>query len=188
MKYIFVLFLFPTLAFALTKKEAYQLLADAGEDLTVSGAICEHVARLELDREFPADRYAITNGIAYGKPPSTTGELDVIVFEKPHMNVVFVAEVKCSRNLPSAAAKARKQRQRFLDTMASRKPVKLWDVKTKKEYDLALFQGVKKFQSISNHGGVGKGFDRELEMELVDLMDLRQEIMSCQGAGRCRRP
>lgn len=175
-------------AFALSQSQAFSLLRDSGESMEVVGNICEHVARLELMNQYPESRYFITNGIAYGRKNSTEGELDVVVFEKPSMKVVLVGEVKCWNNFNSARNKANKQRSRFLSVMQTGEPVRLWSTKNHQPFNQNQFAGVNKFISISSEGATNAGFDMALEMDLAELMQLRQQIMGCQDSGSCRKP
>lgn len=173
-------------AFALSQQQAFSLLRDSGESMEVVGNICEHVARLELMKDYPESRYFITNGIAYGRGRSTEGELDVIVFEKPAMKAVVVGEVKCWKNFGSAKNKAQKQRSRFLGVIGLNEQVNLWSTKNGQAYSQSQFKGPLKFISISSEGADSAGFDMALEMDLEQLMQLRQQIMSCQGSGQCK--
>lgn len=173
-------------AFALSQQQAFSLLRDSGESMEVVGNICEHVARLELTKDYPESRYLIMNGIAYGRGRSTEGELDVIVFEKPAMKAVVVGEVKCWKNFGSAKNKAQKQRNRFLGVIGQNEQVNLWSTKNGQPFNEAQFKGPLKFISISSEGADSAGFDMALEMDLDQLMQLRQQIMSCQGSGQCK--
>ncbi|MGE3262008.1 MAG: hypothetical protein AB7K68_09535 [Bacteriovoracia bacterium] len=181
-----LVFLSPS-AFALSQSQAFALLRDSGENMTVVGTICEQVARLELMKDYPENRYAITNGIAYGRNRATEGELDVVVFEKPTMKAVLVGEVKCWSNFNSAKNKANKQRSRFLSVIGTGDDVNLWATKNGQHYSKSQFASVTNFISISSEGADRAGFDMALEMDLQELMELRQQIMSCQANGSCRK-
>lgn len=176
---LFVSLILPSSALALSQQQAFELLRDSGENLTVVGNICEQVSRLELMKEYPEDRYFITNGIAYGRDRATEGELDVIVFERPSMKVVLVGEVKCWSNFGGAKNKANKQRTRFLNVMSLNEPVNMWATKNGQKYQKSQFLPLPKFISISSKGAEAAGFDRALEMPL-------EELMNCQAKGSCR--
>ena len=42
--------------------------------------------------------------------------------------------------------------------------------------------------AISQKGGVRSGFERELEQNLDELMQLRKHILRCQRQGECKSP
>lgn len=103
-----------TNASALTYEKAYRLIAEQGESLNYTkvnhGALCEVLAVAKMKELYPSA--TIISGIKYGPyQGSTTGELDVVVFEDDVASMII--EVKCSKKYYSAAAKADRQLARF---------------------------------------------------------------------------
>lgn len=82
-----------------------------GFDFINEGEILEGLSLLDLEQKYPADKYFATGGIMYfaNMGGDTTGELDLVVFERSSCNVVLVGEAKLSRN----TSKARQQIARF---------------------------------------------------------------------------
>jgi hypothetical protein len=169
--------------------EAFERLRDSGVDYEVTGVVCEQVARLELEREYPPPQYRVRTGIVYASPQRVLGELDVVVFRASDRKAVLVAEVKCWTNLKGARRKAVDQRQRFEAAIASGMSLEFYpasqpDVRLRREQ----FEQVQRMMSISQEGGEAAGFDRSLELTLKELMQVRKRLISCQRAGQCRRP
>jgi hypothetical protein len=82
-----------------------------GFDFVNEGEILEALSILDLEEKYPTDQYFATGGIMYFalKGQSTTGELDLVVFERDSCKVVLVGEAKLSRS----TSKAREQLARF---------------------------------------------------------------------------
>lgn len=155
-------------------------------DYGTSGTICEQIARLELYKRFYDFRnYVIETGIMYGHNNVVEGELDIVVFEKRSGKAVMVAEVKCSTNLPRAAALARKQRHRFLDAIELG-TAEMW--RGKEKFSIDRFQDLKKYWIIAQQGSLNAGFDYELGINLNEAAELRQAMLECQQSGECRAP
>jgi hypothetical protein len=171
--------------------EVFEQLKDSGENYEITGTVCEQVARLELQRDYPAPRYEVLTGVAYAEARRVIGELDVVVFDKSAAadgKAVLIAEVKCWKNLPGGSRKARQQRKRFLDTMEQNQKVDFYLVsKREVQFERDQFQQAKRFISISQNGGHQAGFEDCLPYTLEELMALRERLMKCQNQGECRR-
>jgi hypothetical protein len=189
-QYRFVLgLLFSLSAQAADLQTPFERLKDSGEKYEVTGTVCEQVAKIELERSYSKPAYLVTTGIAYADNRRVLGELDVIVFDRASRNAVLVGEVKCWQNLNGAQKKARAQRARFQQALASGSSIDLFDVSRREtKYDRRQFSRNVRFISISQQGGESAGFDMSLNYSLDELMQLRQMLVSCQRAGECRRP
>ncbi|OFZ21743.1 MAG: hypothetical protein A2X94_15765 [Bdellovibrionales bacterium GWB1_55_8] len=166
----------------------FEKLRDSGEDYQNEGAVCEQVARLELQREYPSHSYEIVVGIEYANVRQTIGELDVVVFDR-HGQAILVGEVKCWSDLRKARRKAAQQRTRFLDTIQSGAPIDMFLASNRSvPFRREQFQALSRFISISQRGGRSFGFDRDLPNSLSEMRELRETLMQCQAAGKCRRP
>jgi hypothetical protein len=152
----------------------------------VEGAICEQVARLELLNEYNPRQYQIEVNMAYGAGSQTLGELDVVVIETYSGLVVLVAEVKCWTEPGRAQAKGSSQRQRFMGHLNATRD--LWIQHDGKNVSLRRFSELKNFILIGQNGVRRHGFERELKLDLDELMGLRRTMMDCQRAGDCLRP
>jgi len=151
-------------------------------DFEPAGAVCERVALREMEAYYPKTQFSIINSIQYDEHDVTIGELDLVIFDKNTDIVEAVAEVKCWRSFEGARKKAKEQRMRFLQHLD--RNIVITD-KTKKRYSKSQFKQIKKFFAISQHGGVGEGFDYELSLDLNELMLLRTQLLDCRAAGRC---
>lgn len=82
-----------------------------GFDFVNEGEVLEALSILDLEQKFPADKYFATGGIMYyaRKGQSTTGELDLVVYDRESCKAVLVGEAKLSRS----TNKAREQLARF---------------------------------------------------------------------------
>jgi hypothetical protein len=166
----------------------FESLKDSGVDYTVTGTVCEEVARLRLQQTYPAPVYDVLTGIEYRIGGRTVGELDVVVFDG-NDEVIMVSEVKCRNRFGAAASKAREQLERFQDSLASGQPMKL-TLKSDpaRPFERAQFLGCTDYLKISQRGGVGAGFDLDIGLTLDEAMALRQRLMSCQRDGDCTAP
>jgi len=165
--------------------EIFDQLKDSGEKYEIVGTICEQVARIDLEREYPAPRYVVETGISYGEGARTIGELDVIVFESGG-KAVLVAEVKCWKSLSGGLKKAKVQRARFRDTLKGGSQFRLWD-KSHPSHAPAAFKELKTFVTIAQSGAKAAGYDRELAYSLDDLLAARTLLLSCQNSGECAK-
>ncbi|MNK01196.1 hypothetical protein D3C87_189910 [compost metagenome] len=170
-------------AFAIKSEEAFELLKNSKENYEPIGAICEQVARLELAQEYDQNKYEIIVGIEYADSRQTIGELDVVIFEKATKKAILSAEVKCWNSIEGAKKKATEQRRRFIRYNTS--GYKLFFESKDMKFEQYQFQDIREFIMIAQKGSKKKGFDRELEMSLDDLMALRRRILSCQTYRNC---
>lgn len=155
-------------------------------DYEVVGAVCEQVAKLRFEEEFPAGRYTVTTGVEYGDGRRTIGELDVVVLENLTSRVVRVTEVKCWKSLSGALKKAQEQRARFIRTLKSNLPIKFKSLSSNLQFKKENFANVSEYGSMAQKGSKSAGFDRELPYELKELMQLRLMMLQCQQSGQCR--
>ncbi|MEK2647025.1 hypothetical protein [Bdellovibrio sp. BCCA] len=188
LKYVFALLLSVSTAHAKDIRPLFEALQDSGEKYFITGTVCEQVAKLNLEKIYKAPEYTVTTGIQYGSEKRVIGELDVIVFRNANQSAVVIAEVKCWNSLGGALKKAKEQRKRFLETLGAGR--KLHVTCGGQDCDLSEknFNQVQKFISISQDGGLEKGFDMTLGYSLDEMMELRKQLMSCQERGECRRP
>lgn len=173
-----------SLASAAPIADLFEEIKDNGAHYEIIGMVCEKVAILELEKQYPAKDFEIVNGIAYGDGNRTIGELDVVIFDKKTDDAVLVGEVKCWKSFEGARKKALDQRRRFIAHKGKR--IEMIDG-DRKHYSPTRFRSLRNFVSISQKGGKKAGFDYELENTLEELMDLRQMLMKCQDEGRCVR-
>ena len=174
-------------AWAIGFDEAWNALQKSEEDFVNTGTICEHVARLELSRDFPSPKYQIDIGVSYLAGDQVIGELDVLVLEKKTGQVPVIGEVKCWRDLPAGLKKAQEQEVRFFETLeAGERDPNLAVQFVKFIGSNALDSAFRPSQfmqrpdhlSIGQKGARAVGYDRELEMTLEELMDLRKKLLS----------
>ncbi len=190
MRFLLVIFvfLFSVAGQAGDIEAAFNALKQSGVNYEPDGAVCEQVARLKLEEEFSPDKYFITGGIEYDTGEHTLGELDVVIVDKTSNKVVMVAEVKCWRNLWQAMDKLKAQRDRFTWNL-SQFPHRLrFTSYDGVEYRVEQFAGLNNFRSISQAGGLKRGFDVELDFTLSELRELRMKLLKCQSWGECARP
>ena len=184
-KFLFFTALFFSIsASAISLNQAYEALKFSEANIAPEGAICEQVARLELLEEYPADRFDIEMGIEYTDGRKSYGELDVVIFDKPSKKAILVAEVKCWKSFKGGLKKAREQRARFLRALQSGSSLSLKSADY--SFQRSQFEGLNQFISIAQKGAVAEGFDRELEMSMKDLDQLRRQVETCQTYKNCK--
>lgn len=183
----FIVLAFASQAFA-GLGEDFAKLKNSGSDYTVVGMVCEEVAKLRFEEEFPASKYEVVTGIEYNDGNRTIGELDVVVFDRVTQRAVRVSEVKCWKDLSGALAKARNQRQRFINHLKSNLPIYFRSLRSQHQFKEANFLNVTDFAAVAQKGSKAAGFERELPYELRELMQLRQMMISCQNQRQCARP
>jgi hypothetical protein len=166
-------------------QDEMEALRDTPRSYVDTGAICEEVARLDVQKEFPKPQYTVINGIAYSGENGTIGELDVVIFDNNTQKVIKIAEVKCWKDLKGGLKKARDQRQRFLSWNKSGKKLKFKSTSDGRVFPQDQFDYVTEFVSIAQKGATRSGFDAELNYTLPELMQLRQMMMQCQSRGEC---
>lgn len=172
-------------AFAWDLEQAFHRLKDSGENYQITGAVCEEVARLQLEDVYPRGDFFVVTGIAYGDSRRTIGELDVVVFRSSDLEAVVVGEVKCWRSLGGALNKARQQLSRFDH---ARRGTELQFSSNEGRFSMQQFDQPVQFLTISQKEGMNAGFDYALAFTLEELMRLRDWLMACQAKGECRRP
>lgn len=146
------------------------------------GAVCERVAVREVDVLYPKENYTIVNSIQYDDKKTTIGELDLVIFDKITGLVEAVAEVKCWRSFEGGLKKAKEQRMRF-QTYLNR-GITITDGNDKR-YSKDVFKHIKRFFTISQAGGMNRGYDFELSLDLKELIELRSRLLDCHAEGRC---
>lgn len=175
-------------AFASIDSE-FERLKDLGENYEISGVVCEQIARLDYEIDYPAPKYEVVSGIAYGDEDGTLGELDVIVFEKSTGHALIVTEVKCWQDKAAALKEARIQQARFKNAVKSKRALFFKSTKEDgREYSKEAFAHVNKYESVSSKGSIVDGFDREIPYSRSELSELRSELLQCQAAGDCKKP
>nr|BFD59009.1 hypothetical protein CKG001_11160 [Bdellovibrio sp. CKG001]BFD62388.1 hypothetical protein BdHM001_10690 [Bdellovibrio sp. HM001] len=152
------------------------------------GAVCEEVARAEFSEQYPAPQYEVIVGVAYNLKGRTVGELDMVLLDKNTQKVAMVGEVKCYSNLKNGLTKAKQQRKRFLTHLGSGQPLEFINTATGEKYAYEQFQYVTQFISVSQRGGKAVGFDYELEHNLDEMTQLRDQIIHCQKERLCPIP
>lgn len=164
-------------------------LKERAVSYAVLGTICEQVAKLRLEDEFPAPAYSVETGIEYKRGVTTLGELDVIVFRASDGAAVLVGEVKCRPNLTHAVHLAKDQLDRFKSNIEAGGNVRLaMKDGTNRTFALSRFADCGTFVSISQDGGKAAGFDRTIGLDLDAALALRDRLIACQAAGECVRP
>lgn len=167
----------------------FEALADSGENYEIVGTVCEQVARLNLEKIYPAPDHYVMTGIYYGNKKRVIGELDVVVFRAKDNKALLVGEVKCWTSLGSARSKALSQRNRFIESLANGGGLIMGCTSTEKgcSFSKNNFKAVEKYVSISQDGGETTGFDMTLGYTLEEMMDLREQLIQCQQRAECRR-
>lgn len=173
-------------AYAAWQSAYVNQLRNISVNYQVEGAICEQVARLELEREYPRAEYRIDVNLTYGLANQVLGELDIVVTARYSDAVVLVGEVKCWTEPGRAQAKGSAQRVRFMDHLQTTPA--LWVRHENRYLKMSRFDGLRDFILIGPRGTRSHGFERELRLGLADLMDLRRTMMACQKAGECAAP
>ncbi len=180
--------LFSLNLFAANWAEDFAALKNIPRSYEDSGAICEEIARLDIQKQFPAPQYVVEVGIAYGDGSRTVGELDIIIFDLNLQRVVRIGEVKCWKSLSGGLEKARDQRSRFLSAIRSNRTVYFKSTSTGQMYDQAWFKGINDFITIGQAGAVHSGYDMELGYTLNELQQHRSDMLNCQHQGQCAKP
>lgn len=170
-------------AFAISSQEAFEILKTSKVNYEPIGAVCEQVAQLELAEEFTPDKYEMIVGIEYADSDATRGELDVVIFDKATKKVAVSAEVKCWKSFEGAKKKATEQRNRFIKYINS--GYKMYFKSKEYRFERWQFEDIRQFLMVSQSGGKKRGFDRELEMSLDQLMELRKKLLECKAYRKC---
>lgn len=179
---LFLVFSFSASVKATTVEEYFTILSKTKADYDPTGAVCEKVAMIEIEPNYPKSQFEIINSLEYGDNKKTIGELDLVVISKDTGMVEAVAEVKCWKSFSGALKKAKDQRNRFLSNL--NKKITITD-KDQKEYSQNIFKHITKYFTISQDGGASQGFDFELSLDLKELMKLRGLLLDCYAQGKC---
>ncbi len=175
----FVAFLPLSNAWALSSKAAAEcaLLKDVNRDFRVSGTICEEVARLRFEAQYPSDQYHVVTGIEYHGNGRTLGELDVVVFRNDDNMAMIVAEVKCWNDKASGLRKAHAQLERFRGAIRGRVVTAMQNTADNEQFDADQFTGDIKFVTISQDDGPDVGYDMTLGYSLQELHEMSETIL-----------
>jgi Holliday junction resolvase-like predicted endonuclease len=166
----------------------YDSLKSDPADYGDYGTICEHVAKLRLEEHYPESEYDIEIGIVYKRGGQIIGELDVVVFDESDGKAIVVSEVKCRRNLDAANSKAREQLERFRSTLESGRSVELFlKNDERRKFSIDQFHSPLKFMAVSQEGGLDSGFEMTIGLDLDEVTQLREMLISCQKRGECPR-
>lgn len=147
------------------------------------GSICEEVAKVLLEKQFPAPQYKIVVGIAYGDLDKVIGELDEVIIDTRINKAIQILEVKCWKDLNAGHEKALEQRDRFLKSIQSTKELYFSSTSTQEDFDQITFKGISIFKSIGQKGALAAGFDLEFPFTMKELMDLRVRLIQCAQWG-----
>lgn len=164
--------------------EYFEELSYEDTNFEPDGAVCERVAVREVDVLYPKENFTIINSIQYDDKKTTIGELDLVIFDKSTGLVEAVAEVKCWRSFEGGLKKAKEQRMRF-QTYLNR-GITITDGNDKR-YSKDVFKQIKRYFTISQAGGMNRGYDFELSLDLKELIELRSRLLNCHAEGRCPR-
>lgn len=168
--------------------EDFAILKKVPRDYNDAGSLCEEVARLDMQRLYPAPQFEVEVGIAYEDEERVLGELDVIIFDKNMNNVYKVAEVKCWKDVRGGLEKAHEQRLRFIKAIHSKSVLQFRSTSSDRVYDANQFENITDFISISQKGSQEIGFDVELQYTLAELKQYRKDMIRCQSRGECASP
>lgn len=180
--------LFSISSFAADIEPYFEALKQTGVNYEPDGAICEQVAKLRYRDEYPDAQFLITTGVEYSTGDRTLGELDIVVIDRATQKVILVSEVKCWKNFQQALDKAKSQRLRFQWNLEKHPQQMRFDSYEGLTFSISQFDGSTQYRSLSQAGGINKGFDVELELTLSELKQLRMKLLKCQAWGECRRP
>ena len=152
-----------------------ELLINSDGDTSTFGAVCEAIARIELEKTYPEKDYLITGSIEYSHGHRTLGELDVVILRRSDREAVLIGEVKCWKNLDRARKKAVKQLTRFKVTMNQNTPIQ-FHAKDHAPYARVNFDESPRFVMIAQQGAVSHGFDMELPISLDSAKSLASDL------------
>ncbi|WP_374079629.1 hypothetical protein [Bdellovibrio bacteriovorus] len=183
----FVLIFFSVISFAADIEPVFEALKQSAVNYEPDGAICEQVARLGFLETYPEKDFLVTTGIEYSTGDLTLGELDVLVINRATQKVVLVAEVKCWKNFDQALDKAKSQRLRFTRNLSKYPRQMQFTTYSDLTLKAEQFDEATEYRSVSQLGGVERGFDAELEFTLSELKALRMKLLKCQAWGECAR-
>jgi len=176
----------PWTSHAIGLDAAFEKLKHEKDDFVNTGAVCEYVARLELQEDYPVNRFEIDIGVSYIAGDQVLGELDVVIRDRKTGTIPAIGEVKCWKNLKSGLEKAQEQEARFREALLSgglnpAPAVSFTRFVEGGELPVSIQAG--SFPASLDHISIGQngakkvGYDRELEMTLEQLMELRKRLM-----------
>lgn len=183
-----VSFLFSSFVWAGDIDAAFESIKNSGANFEPDGAVCEQLERVRLKALYPENQYVITGGIEYSLGGNTVGELDAVILDRNTNKVVLMEEVKCWKDLENALVKATGQRDRFLWNLAKSPRSIIFKSYDGRTYSVDQFQGEIPFKFVSQAGGISKGFDVELDLNLREMGQLRMMVLKCQQNGQCAKP
>jgi hypothetical protein len=179
-------FFFTTSCPARETDSLFRELAKTHENFDPIGSVCEQAARIKLRDQYPPSLYTIETGVIYGTASYSIGELDVVIFRNHDQNAVLIAEVKCWQNPIKALHKASQQRTRFIQAMSKLPVLKFHLSKDQRmTYRKDQFSPNIPFLLISQLDSDATGFDVILDYTLDELMDVRDQLISCKKSGFC---
>lgn len=150
------------------------------------GSVCEQVARIDLTKQYDSQIYSIDTNVLYGYGNEAVGELDVVVLDRLSNTVVKIYEIKCWSGAGNNALRtARKQRERFFETMGFSASPRIWSRQVK--YSAQQFRNITPAQYLLG-GPPGRNFEYELPLTTSELNQLFAMIVACQKAGDCAQP
>lgn len=171
----------------------YSELSSIPAKYEVIGTICEYLTAIRLRDQYPANNFNIEVGIEYRAGGRVVGEIDVVVFRKSDNEAVLVGQVKCRKNLGSAAHQASEQNERFFNTMSGvGQHTGFVTFRSTSNAALVVVQSqmdeVHAAITASQDGGIERGFDMTIGYDLDTAMAMRDSLISCQHSGQCPAP
>ncbi len=154
-----------------------------------SGAVCEEVARVQVQKSYPNPQFEVLTGIYYADSERVIGELDIVVLDHHKQKVVQVSEVKCWKEPALGLEKALQQRKRFLKSLRSAKELVFRSAFSGEQSLTELaFKGIENFSTIGQKGTIAVGYDEEMPYTLLEFQELRRKVMNCQKRSECNHP
>ena len=163
----------------------YLILKNIPADYKSFGTICEQVARLRLKEKFDSRKFQFLVGLEYRNSQRVLGEIDLVVVSKKSQKVKIVGEVKCWRDLKAAARKAKKQLNRFFNSIKSMEKIFFYpkervSIKFKKE-DFLNARRMLFSQKVDGDNP----FENNIGLTLNEVKKLRKKIQACQSKKEC---
>lgn len=154
-----------------------------------SGAVCEEVARIQMQKTYQRPQYEVHTGIYYADSERVIGELDIVVIDNSSEKVVQVSEVKCWKEPLLGLEKAMQQRKRFIKALRSAKELVFHSAFSGEPLlSKQAFKGIENFKTIGQKGTRVVGYDEELPYTFLEFQDLRRKVMNCQNRSECSYP
>jgi hypothetical protein len=176
-----------------TVESDYQKLSQIPAKYEVFGTICEYLAALRLEDQYPKSKYSIEVGIEYRAGGRTVGEIDVVVFRKSDKEAVAVGQVKCRKNMGSARSHANEQNERFRSTMSgSGQHSGAVTFRSTSKPDLVVtaeqMDEIADYFTAAQAPGAQNGWTMDVGHDLDTVSDMRDRLLACQGSGECPQP